>query len=71
MSRVQKILHHEDIDMYEDDLGGWYTDIEDVIRKNEALFDEDIDIEYLILSWTQNPPKRITFISPLCWEYET
>lgn len=70
MSTVQKILYHEDIDMYEDNLGGWYVTIEDVIRQNEALFDPDIDIEYLIQSWNIRPPKRINFISPLEWEYE-
>lgn len=70
MSRVQKILYHEDLEMYEDDLGGWYKDIEDVVHRNAELF-EDLSIEYLIQSWTQNPPKRINFISPLEWEYET
>lgn len=69
MSRVQKVLHHEDVDQYEDNLGGWYNDIEDVVRRNAELF-EDLSIEYLIQSWTQNPPKRINFISPLEWEYE-
>lgn len=69
MDRVQKVLYHEDIEMYEDNLGEWYKDIEEVIRKNEELF-EDIDIEYLIESWTTKPPKRINFITPLTWEYE-
>lgn len=69
MSSVQKILYHEDIEMYENNLGGWYKDIEEVVRKNEDLF-EDMDIEYLIQSWTIKPPKRINFITPLEWEYE-
>lgn len=68
-TQVQKVLHHEDIDKFEDNLGKWYDTIEDVVRQNEELF-EDVDIEYLIQSWTAKPPKRITFIRPLHWEYE-
>lgn len=66
---VQKVLYHEDLDMYEDNLGGWYEDIGDFVNRNAQLF-EDVDIESLIMSWTQKPPKRINFINPLEWEYE-
>lgn len=69
MDKVQKVLYHEDLDMYEDNLGGWYEDIGDFVNRNAQLF-EDVDIESLIMNWTQKPPKRINFISPLEWEYE-
>lgn len=66
---VQKVLYHEDLGKFEDDLGKWYDTIEDVVRHNVELF-EDVDIEYLILSWTVKPPKRINFINPIQWEYD-
>jgi hypothetical protein len=69
MSSIQKILYHVDTGKFEDNLGGFYDNIEDVIRNNQDKF-EDIDIEYLIISWTERVPKRINFISPLEWEYD-
>lgn len=69
MSRVQKVLYHEDTEMYEADNGIWYNTIEEVVRQNIEYF-QDIDIEYLIQNWSIKPPKRINFISPIEWIYE-
>lgn len=69
MDRVQKVLYHEDTEMFETDTGIWYNTIEEVVRQNIEHF-EDIDIEYLIHDWSIKPPKRINFISPIEWEYE-
>jgi hypothetical protein len=69
MDRVQKVLYHELLDMYEDNRGGWYADIIEFITKNEELF-EDVHIEYLMEAWTVRPPKRISFTDPIHWDYE-
>lgn len=68
--KPQRILYHEDMDMFEDNLGGFYISVEEVIEQNAWYYDK-YDITYLIEEWTQQTPKRINMNDhSLTWDYD-
>lgn len=67
-TEVKRILWRDDIQIYEDNVGNFYNDIEDVIKRNQEYFSIR-DSDFLTFYWTTvQQPRRINLNDDLTWE---
>lgn len=65
---VLRIVYREEMQQFEDNIGNFYMDIEDIINKNEEYFSKR-EQEFFKCYWTTVEfPKRINLNEDLTWE---
>lgn len=64
-----RVLWREDLQKFEDNLGNFYIDIEDIIKNNIEYFSTR-DVDLLKHYWTAEAPRRINLNDNLTWEID-